>query len=235
MTFGPVRAVDGVELQVEPGEVVGVIGANGAGKTTLIDAITGFVGSQGTIELGGEDLSSLPAHGRARAGIARSWQTLELIEDLSVLDNLRTAADSTHWWSVLLDLLRPKRGKPTAAQWSGPSRRSDSSSTSAVPSELTTGQRKLVALARAMASEPSVLLLDEPCSGLDQHEREEVGRVIRMLAETWGMGVLLVEHDIHLVRRIADRIVALDFGQVIARGTAGPGLDRSPGDVGIPR
>ena len=86
------------------------------------------------------------------------------------------------------------------------------------PSELTTGQRKLVALARAIASEPSVLLLDEPCSGLDQHEREEVGQVIRTLAETWGMGVLLVEHDVHLVRRVADRIVALDFGKVIAEG-----------------
>ena len=220
VTFGPVVAVDGVDLQVEPGEVVGVIGANGAGKTTLIDAITGFVGSQGKIDLGGQDVSSLPAHGRARAGIARSWQTLELIEDLSVFDNLRTASDSGRWWSTLLDLIRPKRGRATAAMVGAIEALGLDAYLSRSPSELTTGQRKLVALARAMASEPSVLLLDEPCSGLDQHEREEVGRVIRMLAETWGMGVLLVEHDIHLVRRIADRIVALDFGQVIARGTS---------------
>jgi ABC-type branched-subunit amino acid transport system ATPase component/branched-subunit amino acid ABC-type transport system permease component len=219
VTFGQVRAVDAVDLQVEPGEVVGVIGANGAGKTTLIDAITGFVGSRGAIELGGEDVSSLPAHGRARAGIARSWQTLELIEDLSVLDNLRTAADSTRWWSVLLDLLRPNRGRPTAAMLGAIEALGLDQYLSRVPSELTTGQRKLVALARAMASEPSVLLLDEPCSGLDQHEREEVGRVIRMLAESWGMGVLLVEHDIHLVRRVADRVVAMDAGRVISRGT----------------
>ena len=118
VAFGAVRAVDGVELQVEPGEVVGVIGANGAGKTTLIDAITGFVPSTGTIELGGDELSALPAHGRARAGIARSWQSLELIEDLTVLDNLRAASDSGRWWSVLVDLVRPKRGKPTAAMLS---------------------------------------------------------------------------------------------------------------------
>ena len=218
VAFGAVRAVDGVELQVQPGEVVGVIGANGAGKTTLIDAITGFVPSTGTIELGGDELSALPAHGRARAGIARSWQSLELIEDLTVLDNLRAASDSSRWWSVLVDLVRPKRGKPTAAMLSAIHVLGLGDHVGRDPSELTTGQRKLVALARAIASEPSVLLLDEPCSGLDQHEREEVGQVIRTLAETWGMGVLLVEHDVHLVRRVADRIVALDFGKVIAEG-----------------
>ena len=87
-----------------------------------------------------------------------------------------------------------------------------------MPGALSTGQRKLVALARAIASEPSVLLLDEPCSGLDHHEREEVGEVIRALAKSWGMGVLLVEHDVHLVRRVSDRIVALDAGKVIAEG-----------------
>ena len=109
------RAVDGVDLCVEPGEVVGVVGANGAGKTTLIDAITGFVPSAGTVDLGGQDLSAMSAHARARAGIARSWQSLELIEDLSVLDNLRTASDSSRWWSSLIDLVRPGRDKPTAA------------------------------------------------------------------------------------------------------------------------
>ena len=89
-----------------------------------------------------------------------------------------------------------------------------------MPSELSTGKRKLVALARAIASEPSVLLLDEPCSGLDHHERRRGRQVIRTLAESWGMGVLLVEHDVHLVRRVSDRIVALDFGKVIAEGAA---------------
>ena len=172
----------------------------------------------------------MPAHQRARAGIARSWQSLELIEDLSVLDNLRIAADSSSSKSVLLDLVRPTRGKPGGALIQAIKALGLNEYLDRPPGELTTGQRKLVALARAMASEPSVLLLDEPCSGLDQHEREDVGRVIRTLAEKWGVGVLLVEHDIHLVRRIADRIVALDFGQVIgaqrrsgSRGTTGDG------------
>jgi ABC-type branched-subunit amino acid transport system ATPase component/branched-subunit amino acid ABC-type transport system permease component len=218
VTFGAVRAVDDVDLRVEPGEVVGVVGANGAGKTTLIDAITGFVPSTGTVALGGKDLATVPAHRRARAGIARSWQSLELIEDLSVLDNLRAASDSGRWWSVLLDLVRPRRDKPTAAMLRAIHALALDDVLGALPGELSTGQRKLVALARAIASEPSVLLLDEPCSGLDHHEREEVGHVVRTLAESWGMGVLLIEHDVHLVRRVSDRIVALDFGKVIAEG-----------------
>ena len=104
----------------------------------------------------------------------------------------------------------------------------------AMPGELSTGQRKLVALARAIASEPSVLLLDEPCSGLDHHEREEVGGVIRTLAQSWGIGVLLVEHDIHLVRRVSDRIVALDFGKVIAEGPRECRAVRSERHGGLP-
>lgn len=229
VTFGAVRAVDGVDLQVKPGEVVGIVGANGAGKTTLIDAITGFVPSSGTVSLGGEDLATAPTHGRARAGLARSWQSLELIEDLSVLDNLRAASDSGRWWSVLLDLVRPKRDKPTTAMLRAIHALVLEDVLGALPRELSTGKRKLVALARAIASEPSVLLLDEPCSGLDHDEREEVGQVVRTLAERWGMGVLLIEHDVHLVRRVSDRMVALDFGKVIAEGRP----DRVLSDPGV--
>jgi ABC-type branched-subunit amino acid transport system ATPase component/branched-subunit amino acid ABC-type transport system permease component len=218
VTFGAVRAVDGVDLHVEPGEVVGVVGANGAGKTTLIDAITGFVSSAGTVDFGGQDLSGVSAHGRARAGLARSWQSLELIEDLSVFDNLRTASDAGRWWSTLADLVWPRRSKPTAMMRRAIDALALEDVLEAMPSELSTGKRKLVALARAMAGEPSVLLLDEPCSGLDHHEREEVGQVITTLAQSWGIGIMLVEHDIHLVRRVSDRIVALDFGKVIAEG-----------------
>lgn len=218
VAFGAVRAVDGVDLHVEPGEVVGVVGANGAGKTTLIDAITGFVPSVGSVVLGDEDLATVAAHGRTLAGLARSWQSLELIEDLSVLDNLRVASDSSRWWSVLVDLVRPRRDKPTTAMLRAIRALELGDVLAKMPRELSTGKRKLVALARAVASGPSVILLDEPCSGLDQHDREDVGQLIRALAESWGIGVLLVEHDVHLVRRVSDRIVALDFGKVIAEG-----------------
>jgi ABC-type branched-subunit amino acid transport system ATPase component len=210
--------VDGVSLHIMPGEIVGVVGANGAGKTTLIDAITGFVASGGSVELGGSDLSAASTHARARAGVSRSWQSLELIEDLPVLENLRIAADADRGWSALTDLVWPRQGKPTAALLRGVQALKLGEQLGDMPRELSTGRRKLVALARAIATEPSILLLDEPCSGLDHHEREEVGEVIRSLAESWGMGVLLVEHDVHLVRRVSDRIVVLDFGKVIAEG-----------------
>ena len=202
VTFASVRAVADVSLEVRPGEIVGVVGANGAGKTTLIDAITGFVRSTGRVEVGGVDLSAMSAHARARAGISRSWQSLELIEDLPVLDNLRIASDVDRNWSVLSDLVWPRQGKPTAAMVRAIQVLQLDERLGDMPGDLGTGQRKLVALARAIATEPSILLLDEPCSGLDHHEREEVGEVIRALAESWGMGVLLVEHDVHLVRRV---------------------------------
>ena len=229
VVFGAVRAVDEVDLHVDPGEVVGVVGANGAGKTTLIDAITGFVPCAGTVDLGGQDLSNVSAHGRARAGVGRSWQSLELIEDLSVLDNLRIASESARWWSFLVDLVWPMRDKPSAAMLRSIRALELGDVLGKMPRELSTGKRKLVALARAIAGEPSVLLLDEPCSGLDHHEREEVVKVVRTLAETWGVGVLLVEHDVHLVRRVSDRIVALDFGKVIAEGRP----DRVLSDPGV--
>jgi ABC-type branched-subunit amino acid transport system ATPase component/branched-subunit amino acid ABC-type transport system permease component len=216
--FGAVQALDDVELHVRPGEVVGVIGANGAGKTTLIDAITGFVRSSGSVQLDDRELSTMSAYARARCGVGRSWQNLEMIEDLSVFDNLRFAADTNRWWSVVTDLVWPRHSKPTSAMVRAVEALDLGDDLWKMPGELSTGKRKLVALARAMAGEPSVLLLDEPCSGLDQSEREEVGQVIKALASVWGMGVLLVEHDVHLVRRVSDRVVALDFGTVIAEG-----------------
>jgi len=219
VAFGTVKALADVELDVRPGEVVGVIGANGAGKTTLIDAITGFVRSIGSVQLEGRELSNMSAFARSRCGVGRSWQNLEMIEDLSVYDNLRFAADTNRWWSILTDLVWPRHGKPTPAMVRAIEAFDLGDDLWKMPGELSTGKRKLVALARAMAGEPSVLLLDEPCSGLDHNERQEVGQVIKALASDWGMGVLLVEHDVHLVRRVSDRVVALDFGTVIAEGT----------------
>jgi sulfate-transporting ATPase len=217
--FGAVIAVRGVDITVEPGEIVGVIGANGAGKTTLIDAVTGFVPANGTVRLGEIDLTRRSAHDRARLGLGRSWQSLEIFEDLTVLENLRAAAEPRPWWAPLADLVHPERNGPTPALRRAIETLGLQESLGATPSQLSTGRRKLVALARAIAAEPSILLLDEPCSGLDQDERDEAGAVVTMLAREMGMGVLLVEHDVHLVRRLCDRVVALDFGSEIASGT----------------
>lgn len=219
VTFGVVTAVDEVSLTVAPGEIVGVVGANGAGKTTLIDSITGFVPSKGSIRLGDADLTGMATHDRARHGLSRSWQSLEIFEDLTVLENLRTASDRRAWWAPLGDLVRPNRSGPSPALKRAVAALDLEPHLSASPSTLSTGQRKLVALARAISAGPSVLLLDEPCSGLDNDERAEVGRVITMLARELGMGVMLVEHDVALVRERCNRVVALNFGQVIGRGT----------------
>ncbi len=218
--FGGVIAVADASLTVAPGEVVGLIGPNGAGKTTLIDAATGFVkATAGDVRLGGESLSGKSATSRARRGLRRSFQSLELFEDITVAENIHAGADAAGRLSWLTDLFHPgKHPLPSSAV--GAVRTLDLESHLAQrPSELPYGRRRLVGIARAMASGPSVLLLDEPAAGLDSSEGMELATLIRNLADDRGMAVLLVEHDVGLVMSICDRVVVLDFGRVIASGT----------------
>ncbi|MET7401015.1 branched-chain amino acid ABC transporter permease/ATP-binding protein [Dactylosporangium sp. NPDC005572] len=217
--FGGVLALDSVSLDVEPGQVVGLMGPNGAGKTTLIDAVSGFVRpTGGTVRFAGEDISRFPAFRRTRAGLSRSFQSLELFDDISVRDNLLAAADSRSGWAYVTDLLwhfrRPLPSEARAAiRELGLLEDLDKK-----PTELPFGRRRLVAIARAIAAHPSVVLLDEPGSGLDENESAELGRLIRRLAETWGIGVLLIEHDVQMLLDTCDHIVVLDFGRQIAAG-----------------
>ncbi len=217
--FGAVTAVDGVSFDIRPGEVVAVIGPNGAGKTTLMDAISGFVPSSGTVRLDGAALDRMPAFKRTRAGLTRSFQSLELLEDMTVLDNLRCASDPADRASYLIDLVRPDRGRITGATVAAIETFKLGEHLHQLPAELAYGTRHLVAIARAVAAAPKVLMLDEPAAGLSEVERTEVGDLIRHLADDWGIAVLLVEHDVELVRRVSDRAIALDFGKQIASGT----------------
>jgi sulfate-transporting ATPase len=218
--FGATLALDAVSLQIQGGQVVGVIGPNGAGKTTLIDAITGYSRPfAGTIAMDGVQIGRLAPAARARLGLARSFQSLELFEDLSVRDNLIVAAESPHWWSTLIAGLRPGRPRlsPAAAAAVGSfglSHRLDD-----MPGDLSYGERRLLAIARALAGRPRVLLLDEPAAGLGSDERKELRDLVRTLAERWGIAVLIIEHDVELVLGVSDRVVAMDFGRVIASGT----------------
>lgn len=216
--YGQIRAVSDVSFQVSPGEVLSVIGPNGAGKTSLMDGITGFAPMSGRVELGNQQIDGWRAHRRARAGLVRSFQTLELLEDMTVLDNLRAAADSQDLWSYVIDLLRPGRGGLTPAIAAAVKVFNLEAHLMAVPTDLGFGERRLVAIARAVAGEPSVLLLDEPAAGLSEAERVVVGDLIRMIADEWNIAVVLIEHDVSLVRRVSDRVVALDFGEVIVSG-----------------
>lgn len=218
VSFGGIKALQSVSLHIEPGQVVGLIGPNGAGKTTFIDAVTGFAPCTGTVRVGDTALRARRPHLRARAGISRSFQSLELFEDLTVFDNLRTASDPRDHRSFLIDLVHPHRGGLTSEMLAAIERFELQPLLDLLPTQLTFGQRRLVSMARSIASAPSVLLLDEPCAGLDETERAETATVIQQMATERGMAVLLVEHDVELVRQVCDELVVLDFGQVIAQG-----------------
>ncbi len=198
----------------------GLIGPNGAGKTTVIDALTGFVRpSNGQMLLRGTDIGGWSPRRRARAGIARSFQSLELFSDLTVRENIAVACDSGNRWRYFSDLI-----------WPGPVRLSEVAVLAVrdfhleevldeKPDALDFGQRRLVALARAVASDPDILMLDEPAAGLSDLEAQELATLIRALARDWGMSVLVVEHNIDLVLDLCDRITVLDGGRILASGS----------------
>jgi branched-chain amino acid transport system ATP-binding protein len=216
VSFGGVHAVVDVDLEVGPAQLVGLIGPNGAGKTTFIDAISGFVRYRGRVELDGHDLTRLPPHARARLGLARTWQSIELFDDLSVRENLLVAA---HRPSVLHTLKETVTTPGTGSVELEPTLDLLDllAIADALPSELSQGQRKLVGIARALVAQPRVVCLDEPAAGLDTRESEELGRRLRGLADD-GQSMLLVDHDMGLVLGICDEVVVLEFGKVIARG-----------------
>jgi branched-chain amino acid transport system ATP-binding protein len=214
--YGGVRAVADVSLTVATGELVGLIGPNGAGKTTFIDAVTGFVPCAGSVRIGSREVTGLKPHERARAGLTRTFQAGELFDDLSVAENVATAASRQSLREVARELVagraRPLPAVPRALRALG------IEELGPLPvSSLTQGQRKLVGVARALAANASVICLDEPAAGLDTTETTALGERLREVADS-GLGLLLVDHDMGLVLSICDRVVVLDFGEVIAEG-----------------
>jgi ABC-type branched-subunit amino acid transport system ATPase component/ABC-type branched-subunit amino acid transport system permease subunit len=217
--YGRSVAVDSVSLTVSPGKVTGLIGPNGAGKTTLIDAVTGFARpAGGTLRLDGEDITGWSATRRARAGLGRSFQSLELFDDSTVLDNLRVASDPRDGMSYVRDLAWPVNPALPSGVISAIREFGLGDDLDRDVQDLSYGKRRLLAIARAVATQPSVLLLDEPAAGLGDAEGAELGRLVRRLADDWGMAILLVEHDMNFVMSVCDEIVVLDFGRRIAEG-----------------
>ncbi len=220
VAFGGVRAVREVSLSVHPGEVHGLIGPNGAGKTTLIDAVTGFARlSGGSVRLGGEEMRRWSARRRALAGVSRSFQSLELFDDLTVEENLAVASQPRGAWPYLTDLLRPGRIRLSPAGRAMVRGFQLEGLLQTTPAAVSFGQRKVVAIARAVACAPSTLLLDEPAAGLDDTEAAELATLIRRLADEWGIGILLVEHKVDLIMSVSDRITVMEAGRVLATGT----------------
>jgi len=220
-TFGPKVAVEGLDLAVPTGSLYGLIGPNGAGKTTVIDAVTGFVPvGAGSISFGGRRIDRMNATKRARLGLRRSFQSLELFEGISVEENIRAGTDQGETrLSWVTDLFWPGRHDLASTAVAAVHEFDLEPHLDDLPDQLPYGRRRLVGIARTVASGPSVVMLDEPAAGLDEKESAELTRLIRRLADERGMGVLLVEHDVGLVMSTCDRIVVIDFGSVIASGT----------------
>jgi sulfate-transporting ATPase len=209
-----------VSLSVAPGEIVGLIGPNGAGKTTFIDAVTGFANTAtGTMQLDNVSINTLSATQRARKGLVRSFQSLELFEDMTVGENLLAASERPRRWQAATDLIWPRRPRTSEAAAMAARDFGLQPFLAVVPAGLSHSKRRLLAIARAFAADPALILLDEPAAGLDVRERAELGAIIRTVSSQWNIGILLVEHDVNLVFRVCDRVVALVSGCVVGVGT----------------
>jgi branched-chain amino acid transport system ATP-binding protein len=219
VAYGAVIAVNDVSLSLEAGEVVGLIGPNGAGKSSFIDALTGAMKNRGgRVTFEDKSLDGLPPHAVARRGLVRTFQSVELFDDLTVRENLLVAAEQPTLLTSLRDLILPSKpvGLDNVAWASSICELEDV--LDRFPRELSHGQRKLAGVARALAKRPRLVLMDEPAAGLDTDESIAFGKRLRSLPEN-GVSVLLVDHDMELVLGVCDRIYVLDFGTVIAHGT----------------
>jgi branched-chain amino acid transport system ATP-binding protein len=219
VTFGGVAALDGVSFTVDAGSLVGLIGPNGAGKTTCIEAMTGYLPrATGQVRFLGRDLTGVPPHRRAHLGLARTFQSVELFDDLTVSENLRAAANRRTVWQSLRDLFAPRWHDDDSVIEQALDLVGLADAGDALPTELSQGERKLAGVARALACRPRLLLLDEPAAGLDATETAALGARLRAVVDD-GVSILLVDHDMGLVLGTCDQIVVLDFGRVIATGT----------------
>jgi len=226
LTFKGIAALMDVGFSVDQGQIVSLIGPNGAGKTSMLNCISGrYYPDSGQIAMHGQNLLALPAHSRMSTGLSRTFQNIALFKGMSVLENLMVGRHSRIKYGLLTSLLyfgrarnvedlhRRKVEEIIDFLGLSPFRHK-------VAGSLPYGVQKRVELGRALASEPELILLDEPMAGMNLEETEEMARYILDINEEWKITVLLVEHDMGVVMDISDKIVVLDFGQVLAEGTS---------------
>ena len=225
LAFGGVKALTGVSFDVQPGSITAVIGPNGAGKTSLFNTISGFYRpTGGSIRFKGQDITRIPAPQRARMGLGRSFQNIALFRGMTVLDNIklgRHAHLKANVFDALFYLGRARREEAELRR-DIEERIIDfleidhirHASVAALPY----GLQKRVEMARALAMQPEILMLDEPVAGMNREETEDMARFILDVRAEWGVTVLMVEHDMGMVMDLSDHVVVLNFGQVISQG-----------------
>lgn len=224
--FGGIQAVEGVSFYVKEGQIVGLIGPNGAGKTTVFNLLTGvYTPDRGDIYLENRSLLRKKTFQRCRMGVARTFQNIRLFKDLTVADNIKAAMSHQFHYPLFSGVIRGpgyRRDERSAAE------RADelidfmglSGSAGLQARQLAYGQQRKLEIARALASRPKILLLDEPAAGMNPAETEELKDMIRMIRDKLSVSVLLIEHDMNVVMDLCEYIFVLDYGRIISRGTS---------------
>ena len=229
MQFGGLRAVDDVDMEIMPGEIHALIGPNGAGKTTFFNVVSGInTPTSGKIYLDGEDITSLRAYQVTERGIARTFQNILLFENMDIVNNVMVGAHTRTDSSLLGSVFRTAKSRREEKKcyeaamevldFVGMKNMAEQ-----MPGGLPYGQKRILEIARALASQPKIIMLDEPAAGMNTTESEELAKLVYKIRDR-GITVLLVEHDMKFVSGIADKITVLDHGQKIAEGDPGPVL-----------
>jgi branched-chain amino acid transport system ATP-binding protein len=223
--FGGLRAVSGFGMALDKGDLVGLIGPNGAGKTTVFNLITGlYKPAEGHIEFLGRDITGNLPHAINRMGIARTFQNIRIFHDMSIIDNIKVAARSRATYGVVSSLFHPPSFWETEHGLDshcrellaifGLDKKADDRGSS-----LAYGEKRRLEIARAMATGPSLLLLDEPAAGMNQSEAADLIETILWVKQKFGLTILIIEHNMHVIMKVSQRIIVIDFGEIIAEGT----------------
>ena len=224
ISFGGLRAVDGFEVEIKKGQLYGLIGQNGAGKTTVFNMLTGvYKPDDGLIKLDGQDIVGKNTVEINKEGIARTFQNIRLFKDQSVLDNVKIGLHNQYKYSTLTGILRLPKYKKIENEMNEKAREllkvfELDDKEEYLASNLPYGAQRKLEIARALATNPKLLLLDEPAAGMNPNETEELMDTIRFVRDEFDMTILLIEHDMRLVSGICEELTVLNFGQVLAQG-----------------
>ncbi len=225
MVFGGLHAVEEFSIEIKEGELVGLIGPNGAGKTTVFNMLTGvYIPSSGTIELRGEDVTKMPAHNRVKMGISRTFQNIRLFKRMSVLENVKVSSNIHMNYGLFDSFFKTKKyweqeDKATKEALEILEVLGLSEYVTEQAQNLPYGKQRKLEIARALASHPSIICLDEPAAGMNPIETEELMETIKIVREKFNTAILLIEHDMKLVMGICEWIKVISFGKEIATGT----------------